>query len=140
MARYFIFLLRKQIVMKRKSLSTGVLIGAVLTMVVSQSCTKSALQDGPLASQGVSDTTNTIGITGNSYSKPDHWVGKNIPVTWVNRDNKVHTVTADNGSWSSGPMEPGTSYTKSFSETGSYSYHDEFSTARAAINVFGREE
>jgi plastocyanin len=103
-------------------------------------CTKESLQEGTISSQGVSDTTNTIGISGNSYSRPDHWVGKNFPITWVNRDSRTHSVTADNGSWTSGPMQPGTSYTRAFSEVGSYSYHDDFSTARGTINVFGRDE
>ncbi len=116
------------------------LVGALLALGIMQGCSKESLQDGPISSQGVSDTTNTIGIRANSYSKPDHWIGRNFPVTWVNRDSKVHTVTADNGSWNSGPMEPGTSYTRSFSEVGSFSYHDEFSSARATINVFGRVE
>jgi plastocyanin len=102
-------------------------------------CAKDVGTDGSISSQGVGDTTNTIGILSNSYSKPDHWVGRNYPVTWVNRDNKVHTVTADDGSWDSGPMQPGTSFTRAFSEIGSYSYHDAFSPARGVLNVFGRD-
>ena len=126
--------------MKVRSFTGRIIGGALLALLITQGCSKESVQDGPISTQGVSDTTNTIGISGNSFSKPDHWVGRNIPVTWVNRDNVVHSVTADNGNWTSGPMQPGTSYTRSFSEIGSFSYHDEFSAARAAINVFGRDE
>jgi hypothetical protein len=117
--------------------AASIFIASVSMMV---GCSKDQLQDGPISSQGVSDTTNTIGIEGDRFSKPDHWVGKNFPVTWVNRDSRVHSVTADNGSWSSGPMQPGTSYTRAFSEVGSYGYHDDFSAARGTLNVFGRDE
>ena len=126
--------------MNGRHLTGGTILAAILALAISQGCSKEPLQDGPISSQGVSDTTNTIGISGNSYSKPDHWVGRNFPVTWVNRDNRVHTAAADDGSWNSGPMEPGTSFTRGFSEVGSFSYHDEFSTARATLNVFGRVE
>lgn len=112
---------------------------ALLSLGIFTGCTKESLQEGTISSQGISDTTNVIGITGNRFSKPDHWVGRNFPVTWVNRDNQLHSVTADDGSWSSGPMQPGTSYTRSFSDIGSYGYHDDFSTARGTLNVFGRE-
>ena len=112
----------------------------IFAVMVTMGCSKDQLQDGNISPQGVSDTTNTIGILGDRYSKPDHWVGRNFPVTWVNRDNKVHTVTADDGTWGSGPLQPGTSYTRSFSEVGSYAYHDENSPARGTVNVFGRDE
>jgi len=123
---------------KNNLISVG--IAGFFALMISTGCTKEATQDGPISSQGVSDTTNTIGILDGRYSRPDHWVGKSFPVTWVNRDNKTHSVTADNGSWSSGPMQPGTSYTRAFSEVGSYSYHDDYSAAKGTINVFGRDE
>jgi plastocyanin len=126
--------------MKRNYKRGRTILAALITLGLAAGCSKESVQDGPISSQGVSDTTNTIGISGNSYSKPDHWVGKNFQVTWVNRDSRTHSVTADNGTWSSGPMQPGTSYTRSFGEIGSYSYHDDYSTARGNINVFGRDE
>ena len=115
-------------------------MAAFIALMVSFGCSKDQLQEGTISSVGTADTTNTIGITSDRYSKPDHWVGRNFPVTWVNRDSRTHSVTADDGTWSSGPMQPGTSYTRSFSQTGSYSYHDDFSSARANLNVFGRDE
>lgn len=125
--------------MKKINLIRGGIAGFFALMIYA-GCSKDAAQDGPISSQGVSDTTNTIGILDGRYSSADHWVGKNFPVTWVNRDNKAHSVSADNGSWSSGLMQPGTSYTRAFSDVGSYSYHDDYSAAKGTINVFGRDE
>lgn len=44
-------------------------------------------------------------------------------VTWVNEDPVVHTVTADNGGFDSGVIQPGERYSRSFDGPGSYSYH-----------------
>jgi len=44
-------------------------------------------------------------------------------VTWTNNDPLVHTVTADDGSWDSGPIEPGKSWSHTFTQPGEYALH-----------------
>jgi manganese oxidase len=44
-------------------------------------------------------------------------------VTWVNRDGMVHTVTADDGSFDSGDIRGGESWSYTFDEPGEFSYH-----------------
>ncbi|MCM2324554.1 MAG: hypothetical protein NDJ90_14945 [Oligoflexia bacterium] len=43
-------------------------------------------------------------------------------VTWVNDDVTVHTVTASDGGWDSGDLQPGQRYTRSFDDPGAFPY------------------
>ncbi len=50
-------------------------------------------------------------------------IGQNNTVTFVNKDSAPHTVTADDGSFNSGNMNPGASWTYTFSTAGTFTYH-----------------
>jgi plastocyanin len=53
-------------------------------------------------------------------------VARGTTVTWTNQDAMAHTVTADDGSWGSGPLGPGTTYSHVFTSPGTYTYHCAF--------------
>ncbi len=44
-------------------------------------------------------------------------------VRWTNNDPLVHTITADDGSWDSGPIEPGKTWTHTFTQAGEFAFH-----------------
>jgi len=44
-------------------------------------------------------------------------------IRWTNNDPLVHTITADDGSWDSGPIEPGNTWTHTFTQPGEYAFH-----------------
>ena len=44
-------------------------------------------------------------------------------VEWTNRDQLAHTVTADDGSWDSGPIQPGATWRRTFEAPGTYAFH-----------------
>jgi plastocyanin len=50
-------------------------------------------------------------------------VEKGTTVEWVNLDDVVHTVDADDGSWRSGAIQPGASWRAVFDRPGLYPYH-----------------
>jgi plastocyanin len=50
-------------------------------------------------------------------------LGVNNTVTWTNMDSVPHTITADNGSFSSGNMNPGDTFSYTFTTPGTYTYH-----------------
>jgi plastocyanin len=62
-------------------------------------------------------------ITGYSPALIKVIVGDNDTVTWVNNDNAPHTVTADDGSFVSGNIAPGASFSYTFTASGTYKYH-----------------
>ena len=44
-------------------------------------------------------------------------------VVWTNSDAMVHTVSSDDGRWSSGAIEPGATWRRRFDRPGTYSFH-----------------
>ena len=44
-------------------------------------------------------------------------------VDWANEGRSPHTVTADDGSWDSGDLQPGAEFSRTFDEPGLYSFH-----------------
>jgi plastocyanin len=44
-------------------------------------------------------------------------------VEWTNRDQLEHTITADDGSWDSGPIGPGGTWRHTFDHPGTYAIH-----------------
>jgi plastocyanin len=78
---------------------------------------------------------NTVSISGMSFSPGSITVKAGTTVTWTNNDNMLHTVTADDASFSSGDMNYGSSYSHTFSAAGTYPYHCNYHPAMKASVV-----
>ena len=50
-------------------------------------------------------------------------MGVNNTVTWTNNDDTIHTVTANGGAFDSGYLDPGATFTFTFTSPGVYEYH-----------------
>ena len=44
-------------------------------------------------------------------------------ITWTNEGASAHTVTADDGSFDSGQLQKGKTFSRTFDSTGTFSYH-----------------
>jgi plastocyanin len=44
-------------------------------------------------------------------------------ITWTNKDNMAHTVTADDNSFNSGSMNQGDTFKYTFNAAGTFKYH-----------------
>jgi plastocyanin len=44
-------------------------------------------------------------------------------VKWTNEDSASHTITADDGSWDSGSLGKGKSFSQVFTQAGTFTYH-----------------
>src|SRR5487761_20437 len=89
---------------------------------VSTTASSSTNSSNPVVGVEYGSAANT---TSTYYSPPTIVVviGVNNTVTWVNNDIAPHTVTADSGSFDSGNLNPGQSFTNVFTTSGTYTYH-----------------
>jgi plastocyanin len=71
-----------------------------------------------------SDTANvTVDMRMLAFTPREIRIRTGESVTWVNRDPLEHTVTADDGSWTSPLLGEGGRYRRVFSAPGRYTYH-----------------
>ncbi|MHB2035250.1 MAG: cupredoxin domain-containing protein [Nitrososphaerales archaeon] len=89
------------------------------TTTTSSTSTNASNPEVSIEYGSAANTTSTY------YSPPTITVviGVNNTVTWVNNDIAPHTVTADDGSFNSGNLNPGESWTHVFTTPGTYTYH-----------------
>jgi amicyanin len=57
------------------------------------------------------------------FDPPTVTIGAGGTVTWTNEGPSVHTVTADDGSFGSGNLSSGGTFSQTFNEPGTYDYH-----------------
>lgn len=78
---------------------------------------------GPGAGTNSTIYAARISIQNGSFNPASVTVVQTGTILWVNNDNEqVHTVTADNGSFDSGDIQPGGTFSFTFNIVGPYSY------------------
>lgn len=68
---------------------------------------------------------NQVVIDRRRFSPATMTVAPGTTVTWVNREDATHTVTADDKSFDSGKLDTGKTFTHTFNTAGTYPYHCE---------------
>jgi len=96
----------------------------VLPNAFAASASNSTAQSGTVSPisiiSGAGSNPNSTGFTPSVITVV---VGVNNTVSWTNNDSVAHTVTADDGSFSSGNMNPGDTFLWTFTSPGTYTYH-----------------
>jgi plastocyanin len=77
----------------------------------------------PGATVQISIPANATGKGPAAYGANPATVEVGATVTWTNNDSIAHTVTADDNSFDSGPMQPGQTFSHTFSQAGTVPYH-----------------
>lgn len=67
-------------------------------------------------------TTTRVTIDNMSFSPAAVSVKPGDTVAWTNRDGQDHTVTAGDGSFDSGNLKPGDTFSYTFTKAGKFSY------------------
>jgi amicyanin len=71
-----------------------------------------------------SESSGKVTIANMAFSPSQITVNKGDTVTWTNNDSMTHTVTSDTGSeLDSGDIQPGSTYSHTFNQAGSFQYH-----------------
>ena len=65
--------------------------------------------------------TSSVSIVSMSFQPATLTVAKNTKVTWINNDSLTHTVTGTG--FDSGNLAPGATYSHTFTQTGTFTYH-----------------
>ena len=119
----------------KKAFFALLLLACVLSVA---SCGKKSSSSNSYGNNGGGGgTTGTsVSIVNFSFSSANLTITKGTTVTWKNNDGVTHTVTADDGSFDSGSIVPGSSYSHTFAAAGTFAYHCNIhSTMTAKVTV-----
>src|SRR5436309_13653236 len=100
----------------KKVISLRVLLGVFIISMAIFACSKSYNNLSP-------NYPNSVSIKNFAFSNTSLSITSGATVTWTNNDATAHTVTADDGSFDSGNIAPGNSFTHTFSSMGTVNYH-----------------
>lgn len=109
--------------MKQRTFHVTILI--VIAGILLLGCSKSNNSNSGYNNNPPPTTTtgSNVAISNMNFTPSSLTVKAGTTVTWVNNDNITHTVTADDGSFTSGDLKYGNSYSHTFSTAGTYAYH-----------------
>jgi plastocyanin len=92
----------------------------------------------PSGSTSTAPSSASVSIPGRSFSPASVTIAAGGTVRWSNSDGDSHTVTADNGSFDSGILASGRTWSHTFSAAGAFTYHCEVHPdMRGTVTVAG---
>jgi len=106
------------------------ILAVAMTGALFVACKKSSY-----SSNNGNNNPTTISIKSSGFSNANLQVMTGANVIWKNDDSTAHTVTANDGSFDSGNIQPGSSYNHSFSSAGTFAYHDKIKTSLTGVVV-----
>ena len=92
------------------------LVALVLTACSSGNGTTTAATSSPVSGSYVS-------LVNLAFSPATLTVKVGTTITWTNNDSMTHTVTSDNGVFDSGNLTPGQTFSYTFNNAGTFTYH-----------------
>ena len=122
--------------MKQRTIFTLMLVASILLFSCSKNNeTLSLNRDGAIRESGTipPNYTTRITIERNAFNPSDVTVMQNGSLLWANSDSQVHTVTADDGSFDSGDIQSGSSFSFTFTVIGPHTYHCKYHGEQTGI-------
>lgn len=113
--------------MRFKQFSAPAWIALVTIFIIGISvmaCSKSGASGyGNGGNNGGIETGNAVSIKNFAFSVATLNVANGTTVKWTNNDATAHTVTADDGSFDSGNIAPGGTFSHKFTTAATVAYH-----------------
>jgi plastocyanin len=109
-------------------LLTSTCAGAIPTPAASPEVTPDPAAPTPSGAPATPDSSgagggDAVSIANFAFGPDTIQVAAGTTVTWTNNDTAAHTVTADDGSFDSGNLAPGDTFTYTFTTAGTVAYH-----------------
>jgi plastocyanin len=95
---------------------------SVATSAPAVSQVSPAVESKPAAAQSVAGGNAEVSLANFKFSPAELTVKVGTKVTWTNTDSVGHTVTASDGSWDSGNLGQGQSFSILFDKVGTFNY------------------
>jgi plastocyanin len=111
--------------MRRKLVISTILLMAVFISVacgIGRTATPPAAATSAPADQNAAGGTQEVKIANFAFDPATITVSIGTTVKWTNQDADDHTITADDGSFDSGQMAQGASFSFTFSKAGTFTY------------------
>lgn len=101
----------------------GPLLLVAAVAIIAAACNGSGPSAYGAPASTAATASNAATIKGFSFQPEVLKVKVGAKVTWTNDDTVAHTVTADTDSFASGNVQPGGSFSFTFTRPGTYAYH-----------------
>ncbi|VVB51397.1 Plastocyanin [uncultured archaeon] len=106
----------------KKTLIIGLLVIFVLISGCTTTTTTRPAEPTPATTSARISTEQQINIKDFNFVPNIAEVPMGTTVTWVNDDNVPHTITSVSGSFDSGSLAPGKTYSYKFNQAGTFEY------------------
>lgn len=83
------------------------------------------------------DAGSGVSVQDEVFSPPMTHVNPGGSLSWSNDGVEQHTITADDGSFDSGPLDPGQTFQVTFANPGSYPYYCSIHGGPNAVGMAG---
>jgi len=95
-----------------------------VVLIASAACGSSSNPMTPSTPAGnnVSIVSGSSALTTTAYSPNPIVLAVGGTATWKNNDSVAHTATANDGTWDSGSIAPGATFSRTFPAAGSFPY------------------
>lgn len=110
----------------RFDLSAGTAISLAGIGTLPSTCASAAPESTPDGASTAPDSASAVTIVDFAYVPTDLEGAVGTIASWTNQDGAPHTVTAEDGTFDSGRLEPAASFSVTFDEPGIYAYQCTF--------------